>query len=137
MTIGITAGAFDLLHPGHLVFFKQCRIFCNSLTICLQTDPSVDRPEKNKPAESMYERWMRLDNCSLVDKIIPYDTEEDLLNLLKTEKWDQRFLDTEYTQKRYTGDAWRKEDHTFIPRLHNWSSGKLRERIVSAGIRGL
>jgi len=135
MKIGFTAGAFDLLHAGHIHFLIKCKDMCDALIVGLHTDPSIDRPEKNKPLQSVYERYVQLDGCRAVDKIIPYDTEKDLINMIACEKMDVRFLGSDYINSRFTADELCKQmqiDVVFIPRLHDFSSSSLRKRMNNA-----
>jgi len=81
--IGITFSAFDLLHAGHMEMLKEARSQCDYLIAGLHTNPQIERPNKNKPVQSTLERYIQLKGCKYVDEIIPYDTEDDLLNILK------------------------------------------------------
>lgn len=127
MKIGFTCGAMDLLHPGHLAMLKYAKENCDYLIVGLHTNPQIDRPNKNKPIETTYERYCRLKACKYVDEIIPYDTEEDLVNLLHIRKIDIRFLSEEYKDKEFTGKGIVPEH--FNPRKHNFSSTNLRKRL--------
>jgi len=127
--VGFVASAFDLCHAGHLAMLKEAKEHCNFLIVALHTDPTIDRPEtKSKPIETVFERWVRLDACKNVDKIIPYDTEADLFNLLAIIKPDVRFLGTDYVGKDYTGRELNIEI-VYLKRMHNFSSTNLRDRI--------
>src|SRR3990167_7940088 len=101
---GFTAGAMDLLHAGHILMLKECKAQCDFLVVGLHTDPTIDRPFKNKPVETVEERMIRLQGCKYVDKILTYNTEVDLVNLLKELKPDVRFLGEDWKGKRFTGD---------------------------------
>lgn len=125
---GFVCGAFDLFHPGHNILLRDCKEVCDFLIVGLQTDPSIDRPGKNKPIQSIYERYVQLENCKHVDKIIPYDTEADLVNVLKTLKIDVRILGDDYVDKFFTGDELDIPVH-FVSRKHNFSSTELRHRL--------
>ena len=128
---GFTCGAFDLLHAGHLDFLKKAREQCDYLIIGLHTDPTIDRPDtKNKPCETTYERWCRLDAVKHVDEIIPYDTEEDLYNLLVTLNIHVRFLGADYINKSFTGEGIKGIDISYINRNHGYSSSALRKKII-------
>ena len=131
MVRGFTCGAFDLLHPGHLFLFEKAKEECDWLIIGLHTDPTIDRPSKNKPCESVFERWYRLNAVKHVDEIIPYDTEADLYNLLVLQQPDLRFLGGEYAGKEYTGYTLDIEV-SFIARHHDYSSSALRKKIISS-----
>jgi glycerol-3-phosphate cytidylyltransferase len=132
MVVGFTCGAFDLLHPGHVHLLNSAAKQCDYLIVGLHTNPTYDRPEKNNPIQSTFERYVQLDGLNAVDCIVPYDTEMDLLNLLSTMNINKRFLGSDYAFKTYTGDALCRERYIeiiFIPRLHTWSSSELRRRI--------
>lgn len=82
MIKGFTCGTFDLLHAGHIAMLREARGACDYLIVGIQTDPSKDRPEKNKPIQSIVERQMAVESCKWVDETIVYETERDLLDLL-------------------------------------------------------
>lgn len=129
MTKGFTCGAFDLLHPGHLLMLKEIRNQCDFLIVGLHTDPSIDRKEKHKPIETIEERQIRLEACKYVDQIILYNTEADLYQLLKELKPDIRFIGADWEGKHFTGDDLPIKV-IFNTRNHNLSSSNLRERII-------
>lgn len=128
---GFTCGAWDLLHPGHISFLEQCSMLCNDLIVGLHTNPQIDRISKNKPCQTTFERYYQLARLNSVKEIIPYDTEEDLRNILAVIEIDVRFLGSDYEGKTFTGEDICKEnliDIQYIPRLHSWSSSELRKR---------
>jgi len=127
---GITASCFDLLHTGHILMLKEAKSVCDHLVVALQVDPTIDRPEKNKPIQSYYERWVQLSAVKYVDEIIPYTTEEELMTILLNYKIDIRILGEEYEGKEFTGKNIPMEYH-FNMRTHNYSSTELKNRIKS------
>jgi glycerol-3-phosphate cytidylyltransferase len=131
MKIGITCSCFDLFHPGHVLMLEEAKQHCDYLIVALQTDPTIDRPEKNKPVQTVYERYVQLKGCKYVDEIIPYSTENDLLNLLTTVNYDVRILGDEYRNKTFTGKHLNKE-YYYNSRPHSYSSTELRNRIESS-----
>lgn len=130
---GFTCGAFDLCHAGHLLMFKECREQCDYLIVGLQTDPSIDRPEKHKPVETYEERLIRLQSCKYIDMVVKYKTEKDLIELLKIIKPDIRFIGADHKGKPFTGDNLPIKV-VFNSREHNFSSSNLRERILNENI---
>ena len=126
--IGIVTSAFDLLHPGHVLLLRDARSRCDYLIAALHTDPHIERPAKNKPLQSILERYIQLDGCKYVDEIIPYDTETDLLNLLIIKNVDIIFLGSEYKETEWTGKDLGIPVY-FHTRNHNYSSSELRKRI--------
>ena len=98
--VGFTAGAFDLLHPGHLYFLSECSKRCDELWVGLHTDPSIDRPTtKSKPVQSVFERFTQLTSTRFVSQVIPYDTEYDLINMMGVLDIDIRFLGSDRSEE--------------------------------------
>jgi glycerol-3-phosphate cytidylyltransferase len=130
--VGIVASCFDLFHAGHILMLMEAKDHCDRLIVALQSDPSVDRPEKNKPVQALSERYIQLEACKYVDQIVPYDTEADLYNLLAGYDWDVRFLGMDYIDREeFTGSDLDIPIH-YCARRHNYSSSGLRERILKA-----
>ena len=128
MKKGITASTFDLLHAGHILMLKEAKSVCDYLIVALQVDPTVDRPEKNKPIQSYYERWVQLSAVKYVDEVIPYSAESELLTILQNYNIDIRILGDEYEHKMFTGRDLHME-YYYNKRTHGYSSTELRERI--------
>ena len=130
--IGITCSTFDLLHAGHIIMLEECKKYCDYLICALQVDPSTDRPEKNKPIQSLVERYLQLEAVSHVDKIIPYNNEEELLTIFESLDLDVRILGEEYKDKKFTGkEICQKRGIRLVynKRDHDFSTTNLRERI--------
>ena len=129
MKKGITFGAFDLFHAGHVLMLEEAKTVCDYLIVCIQSDPSLDREEKNKPVQSIIEREIQVSGCRYVDEVIIYDTEVDLLNIIDEVDWDVRILGEEYKDKDFTGRDQTLERCHFNKRPHSFSSSELRERV--------
>jgi glycerol-3-phosphate cytidylyltransferase len=134
--VGFNCSTFDLFHAGHVTMLKQEKRLCDHLIVAIQTDPTIDRPHtKNKPVQSIYERFIQVSACKYVDEVIVYTTEEDLLNVLKTQHIDIRFLGDEYKTKDFTGKPWCLDNGIEIHyhlRDHPYSSSALRRRVHEA-----
>ena len=130
--IGITFSSFDLFHSGHVAMLKEAKSKCDYLMVGLQTDPTIDRPEKNKPIQSVFERYVLLEGCKYIDEVIPYATEQDLIDILLTYKVDVRFIGEEYQGKEFTGKQLCIDKGINIhynKRQHSFSTSGLRKRI--------
>ncbi len=130
MKKGITFGAFDLFHAGHVMMLEEAKTVCDYLIVCIQSDPSLDRKEKNKPVQSIAEREIQVSGCRYTDEVIIYDTEADLLDILDAVDWDVRILGEEYKDKDFTGREQTLEKCHFNKRPHNFSSSELRKRVA-------
>lgn len=129
--IGFTCGSFDLLHAGHCLMLKEAKLKCDLLIVGLHTDPTIDRPSKNKPIQSVEERLIQLESCKYVDVTIIYDTEEDLYNILKEYKPDIRIIGEDWKNKKFTGYDLPIKVY-FNSRKHSYSSSELRNRIKNS-----
>ena len=101
MKTGITFSSFDLLHAGHVKMLEEAKLHCDYLIVGLQTDPTLDRPTKNKPTQTVVERYIQLKACKFVDEIVPYATEQDLEDILKSFKIHLRIVGDEYKEKDF------------------------------------
>jgi len=133
--IGITFGAFDLLHAGHVAMLAGAKQNCNYLIVGLQNDPSVDRPEKNKPIQSIFERQLQITACRFVDEVVVYNTEADVLDILKTLPINVRIIGSDYLEKDFTGKQYCIDQGIEIlynSRSHSFSTSELRDRVKKA-----
>jgi glycerol-3-phosphate cytidylyltransferase len=136
MKIGFNCSTLDLFHAGHVTMLKVEKQHCDYLIVALQSDPTIDRPDtKNKPVQSLYERYVQITGCKYVDEVLVYETEEDLENLLKTQTIHIRFLGDEYKTKPFTGKQYCLDkgiELFYHERQHPYSSSGLRKRVYNA-----
>ena len=135
MKTGITFSTFDLLHAGHIGMLREAKANCDYLIVGLQSDPTIDRPDtKNQPIQTMVERYAQLNALKFVDEIVPYQTEQDVIDILELFQLDVRFLGEEDREKEFTGRdtcAARGIDIYFNKREHRFSSSDLRNRVCA------
>jgi glycerol-3-phosphate cytidylyltransferase len=132
MKVGITFSSFDLFHAGHVKMLEDAKEQCDYLICALQTDPTLDRPEKNKPIQSVVERYIQLKGCRFVNEIVPYATEQDLKDILQSFKIDVRIIGDEYANKQFTGRAYCEQKGIALfynKRQHRFSSSGLRKEV--------
>lgn len=129
--VGFTASTFDLFHAGHIMMLKEAKTQCDYLIVGLQSDPTVDRDWKNKPVQTLFERYVQLQACKYVDEIVPYTTEKELLDILLSYSIDVRIVGEEYRDKQFTGHNLPIEIH-YNARQHNFSTTELRKRVAEA-----
>ena len=130
--VGFTASAFDLLHAGHVAMLEEAKEQCDWLIAGLQTDPTIDRPEKNKPVQTITERYIQLRACKFVDEIYVYATEADLMDLLAILPIDVRIIGSDYIGKEFTGKqyCWENDIEIYYNRRsHKLSTSELRSRL--------
>lgn len=135
--IGFTCSTFDLLHAGHVLMLKEARQQCDFLIVGLQNDPSIDRPSKNKPVQTLVERMIQLQAVRYVDEIVVYNTEQDLIDLLTVLPISVRILGEEYKDKDFTGKQLCVDNGIglyYNSRKHRFSSTELRSRVYGQEI---
>lgn len=129
--IGITCSSFDLFHAGHIKMLEEAKRECDYLIVALQVDPTIDRPDsKNKPIQSIVERYIQLEGCKYVDQIVPYTTEKDLEDIFSSFDLDVRIIGIEYAEKEFTAKQICKDrgiDIFYNKRDHRFSTTALRE----------
>jgi len=130
--VGITCSTFDLLHAGHIIMLQECKKYCDYLICALQSDPTIDRKEKNAPIQSLVERYIQLDAVEYVDKIIPYNTEQELETIFASMDLDVIIIGEEYKDKDFTAKrVCEKRGIKLIynKRDHDFSTSSLRKRV--------
>ena len=130
--VGFTCSTFDLLHAGHILMLAECKQICDYLIVGVQSDPTIDRPGvKNKPVQSIVERYVQLSAVKFVDEIIVYNTEKDLEDMLMFLPISVRIIGEEYKDKDFTGKQICEDRGIKIwynSRSHRFSSSELRQR---------
>lgn len=132
MRIGFTCSSFDLLHAGHVQMLRESKQQCDYLLVGLQVDPTIDRPEKNVPIQSIVERYIQLSAIKFVDEIVVYSTEKDLIEVLTSFPISVRMLGEEYKDQPFTGREICEQlgiDLFFNKRHHTFSSSNLRKLV--------
>tara|TARA_Y100001933_G_scaffold265129_1_gene335601 strand:- start:6214 stop:6663 length:450 start_codon:yes stop_codon:yes gene_type:complete len=134
---GFTCGAMDVFHAGHVLMMEDCKRHCDYLIVGLHTNPQLDRAEKNKPIQSVVERYIQLRGSKFVDEIIPYETESDLIEILKGIDYDIRFVGDDWKDKPFTGHdlPGHLDKVMYNSRKHDYSSSALRHRVAEGELR--
>ena len=134
--IGMTFSTFDVCHAGHVAMLAECKAHCDFLVVGLLSDPTIDRPtSKNKPVQSLFERWVQVQAISYIDLLFPFESEQDLTDSLLLIRPDIRFAGEEYENIEYTAKHLTEEmgiEMFFNRRAHSFSTTELRQRIVNA-----
>lgn len=126
---GLIAGNFDVIHPGYVRYFEDAKNHCKHLIIALHVDPTVERPEKMKPILTKEERTEVLLSIKYIDEVVYYNTESELLELLKRIKPHVRILGSDYKGRSYTGDDLGIPVY-FHKRNHEWSTTRFKNKIT-------
>jgi glycerol-3-phosphate cytidylyltransferase len=129
-TVGFTASTFDLLHPGHIAMLAEAKSMCDILVVGLLSDPTISRPHlKNKPVQTLFERFIQIQAVKYIDYLIPFESEEDLEQMILTIMPDIRFVGEEYKDQDHTGKNIVGVKIHYNKRKHKYSSTELRNRL--------
>ena len=128
--VAFTAGNFDIIHPGYTATFEEAKKHCDKFIVFLHGDPSSTRNTKYKPVVPYYDRYKMLMSIRHIDEVYMYQTEEELLELMKTFKLDVRILGEDYLGKPFTGDKLLHEV-IYTTRSHEWSTTRFKNRICA------
>ena len=129
---GVICGSFDVIHPGYVRMFVDAKKVCDKLIVALQGDPTIDRPSKCKPVQTIEDRMEILRSIKYVDDVVVYNTEAELDNLLGVLEYDVRILGSDYANRTdYTGYRYQKDVY-FHERSHSYSTTDLKKRIAES-----
>ncbi|HIE84093.1 MAG TPA: glycerol-3-phosphate cytidylyltransferase [Dehalococcoidia bacterium] len=135
MIKGIIAGNFDVIHPGYVRFFCDAKEnACEWLVVALQGDPTIERPDKAKPILNVEERTEILMALQSVDEVVHYNTEAELIEVLKSIQPHVRILGSDYQGKSFTGDDLSIPVY-YHERNHEWSTTKFKNDITEQVIK--
>ena len=133
--IGFTCSTFDLFHAGHIVMLQESKSLCDYLVCGLLTDPTIDRPDtKSKPVQTAFERYVQLSSCRYVDEVIPFSTEQEIIDMVLSIQPDIRIVGEEYRDRDHTGKGLCPVHYN--KRKHSFSSTSLRKRVQEANEMG-
>jgi glycerol-3-phosphate cytidylyltransferase len=135
MKVGFACGVFDLFHLGHVLMLEECKTQCDYLMVAINSAENIDpliNPGKKRPVYTLEERVKIMKSCRLVDEVLTYSSEEDLLNIMKTKKIDVRFLGDDYKGKPITGAELNIPVY-YTDRSHGLSTSEYRRRVLAAG----
>jgi len=132
MKTGFACGVFDLFHAGHVLMLMECKKHCDHLLVGVNAAGNIDsaiNPGKSEPVYSLWERKLILEACRFVDEVVVYNSEAELLDILKSRKIDIRFLGDDYRGKKITGSELNIPIH-YTDRSHGLSSSAYRKKIT-------
>ena len=135
MIVGFTCGTFDLVHAGHVLMLKEASEVCDFLIVGLHIDPSEEREWKNKPVQSIHERFIQLEAIKYVEYVLPYHTENDMHELLQILRVNVRIVGEEYRNRPLSGEHLHEDLNIklhYNSRRHGFSSTELRDRVKRA-----
>ena len=110
MRVGITFSSLGLLRSEHLIMLKEAKKKCDYLIVGLQLYPSIENFDKKVSAQSsIIKKYIQLKRLKFVDEIIPYVSEQDIEDVLRSFKIDVLIKRDDYEAVNFTGKEYCKE----------------------------
>jgi rfaE bifunctional protein nucleotidyltransferase chain/domain len=129
MTKVFVNGTFDILHFGHLQLLNYARSLGDSLTVGIDSDERVrEKKGLSRPINNVCERQELLANLKAVDRVSVFNTDEELIQLIKD--CDIMVKGSDYKGKSVIGETYCK-NVIYFDRLNEYSSTKKIQDIIN------
>lgn len=130
MTRVVVNGTFDIIHLGHLKLLEYARSFPNSYVLVLtDSDRRIKELKgQDRPINNEYERCSMLSAMKYVDRIETFDSDQELIDLIKNFDPDVMVKGGDYRDKPIIGAEYCK-DIKFYDRFKHYSTTDTIQRI--------
>ena len=134
MTTVMVNGTFDVLHPGHVAMLNTARSYGHWLIVAIDTDRRVTELKgAGRPINNQNDRRIMLSNLKSVDIVEFFDSDEELITIMKRYKPDVYVKgsdwkhDTNSTAHQYCKEV------IYYDRIEEYSSTKIIQNIINRG----
>ena len=122
-----TNGCFDVLHRGHIELFRYAKSLGDELVVGIDTDEKVKLDKgKNRPINNLQDRMYMLQSIKYIDKVIPFDSTEDLRKTIRWYQPDLMVIGSDWKGKDVIGREF-SDKLVFFDRVGNYSTTKILE----------
>jgi D-beta-D-heptose 7-phosphate kinase/D-beta-D-heptose 1-phosphate adenosyltransferase len=129
----IVNGTFDILHPGHIAMLNTARSLGDYLIVCIDTDRRVKELKgDSRPINDQYVRKIMLSNLKAVDIVEFFDSQEELINLIKLYKADIMVKGSDWKGKSVVAEQYVKEIYWY-DRIDEYSTTRTIQDIIARG----
>ena len=127
-------GTFDILHIGHLNLLSYAKSYPDShVLVLIDSDRRVRKLKgPTRPVHTEYERASLLAALKYVDRVEIFDTDQELINLIKDFSPDIMVKGSDYKDKPIIGSEYCKKID-FYGRLEKYSTTNTVQRIIDRG----
>ena len=127
MKIGFVNGCFDVLHIGHIRMLDFAKSCCDKLIVGIDSDTRVKILKgQTRPINDEYDRQEFLLALKAVDGVEIFDSEDELISLIKLLQPDIMVVGSDYRDKRVIGSEHAKQ-LIFFNRIEGYSTSKIVE----------
>ena len=125
MTIVWTNGCFDIVHRGHIELFKYAKSLGDKLVVGIDSDKKVKLDKgQNRPINWVEDRKFILESIRHVDKVLIFESTNELENLIKSTKPDIMVIGSDWKNKPVIGQRYTKK-LLFFDRIGSYSTTEI------------
>jgi rfaE bifunctional protein nucleotidyltransferase chain/domain len=118
-------GTFDILHYGHFRLLEAAAELGNKLYVAIDTDERIkEKKGENRPFHNIMERKEMLESIKWVDNVFKFDSDEELITLIRAIDPDVYVIGSDYKGKPIVGSEYLR-NIVFIPRIEKFSTTKI------------
>ena len=117
-----TNGCFDILHRGHIELFKYAKSLGDELIVGIDSDKKVKEDKgEDRPINSLDDRAIILQSIKYIDRVIEFDSTDELRNLIKDIKPDIMVIGSDWKGKDVIGQEF-TDKLVFFDRIKGYST---------------
>jgi D-beta-D-heptose 7-phosphate kinase/D-beta-D-heptose 1-phosphate adenosyltransferase len=126
-------GTFDIIHRLHIELLNHAKSQGDILYVAIDSDERVKQLKgPTRPIHSQEDRKFLLENLKAVNRVLIFNTDEELTNLVKIIEPDIMIVGSDYQNKRVIGSQYTKE-LKFFERIDEYSTTKIIQSIINRG----
>ena len=122
-------GTFDVLHLGHIKLLEKGADLGDFLIVGVDSDRRVSELKgETRPINKLVSRITLLESIKYVDRVVTFDSDEELETLIKTIRPQIMVIGDDYKDKRIIGKEYINEI-VFFPKLDGFSSTNIINKL--------
>ena len=124
-------GCFDILHRGHIELFREAKSLGNKLLVAIDSDKRVSELKgPSRPINKQEDRKFILESIKYIDDVVTFDSEDNLINIIKQYEPDIMMVGSDYKDKKVIGSS-HANKIVFFERIDGYSTTKVLQNISS------
>jgi D-beta-D-heptose 7-phosphate kinase/D-beta-D-heptose 1-phosphate adenosyltransferase len=129
----IVNGTFDIIHRGHLELLNYARSLGDYLLVVIDSDRRVKELKGNlRPINPQEDRITLLENLRAVDMVQTFDSDKELISIIKSYQPDIMVKGSDYRDRPIIGSEYCKEIK-FYERIEKYSTTGTIQDIINRG----
>lgn len=123
-------GSFDVLHYGHIGLLNFAKEQGSYLLVAIDSDRRIsEKKGKDRPFNSQFDRYMLMRNLKAVDDVRIFDSDQELIDIIKDYMPDIMIVGSDWKGKPIIGSEYAKK-LIYFERLYDESTTKKLEDYV-------